>query len=199
MPAKKPTAWARLATGNRLDLFDHRGLGGAFGRHDHALRGLAVRAAAIAIDSAPFTGRVVPSRASSPTTAYCSNSSEASCPLPASMPSAIGRSNDPASLGQLRRGEVDDDAVARADEAAVGQGPLDAVRAFLDGGLRQADENRLGQCAGRDIHLDFDRHGVDADERERMELGEHGGNSAESGYGGILSLPGRSQVTHCPR
>ena len=38
----------------------------------------AIREAVIAIDSAPLTGRVVPSSASSPTTAYCCNSSDAS-------------------------------------------------------------------------------------------------------------------------
>ena len=56
-------------------------------------------AAAIAIDSAPFTGRVIPSRASSPTTAYWSNNSDSNCPLAASMPSAIGKSNEAACFG----------------------------------------------------------------------------------------------------
>ncbi len=53
----------------------------------------------MAIDRAPFTGRIVPSRASSPTTAYWSNRSEGICPLPASTPRAIGRSNEEACFG----------------------------------------------------------------------------------------------------
>ena len=54
---------------------------------------------AIAIDSAPLIGRVLPSSASSPTTAYCSNTSDCNCPLPARMPTPIGKSNDAACFG----------------------------------------------------------------------------------------------------
>ncbi len=54
----------------------------------------------MAIDRAPLAGRVLPSRANSPTTAYCASSSDSICPLPTRMPSAIGRSNDAASLGR---------------------------------------------------------------------------------------------------
>ncbi len=57
-------------------------------------------AASMAIDNAPLTGRVIPSSASSPTTAYCSSRSDASCPLPARTPSATGRSNEGACLGR---------------------------------------------------------------------------------------------------
>ena len=57
------------------------------------------RAADMAIDSAPLAGRVRPSSDNSPTTAYWSNRSDASCPLAASTPSVIGRSNEAACFG----------------------------------------------------------------------------------------------------
>jgi hypothetical protein len=57
-------------------------------------------AAAIAIDNAPFTGRIVPSSASSPTIAYRSSSSTAIWPLAASSPIAIGKSNEDACFGR---------------------------------------------------------------------------------------------------
>ncbi len=84
-------------------------------------------------------------------------------------------------LGQLGRGEVDDDAVVRAHEAGVDERPLDAMRALLDGRFGQADEHGLGQRAGRDIDLDLDRQGVDAEEREGVELGEHGPSALPNG------------------
>ena len=39
--------------------------------------------------------------------------------------------------------------------------------------LGQADQDRLGQ-AGRDIDFRLDGHGVDADQGEGVQLGEHG-------------------------
>lgn len=56
-------------------------------------------AAEMATDSAPLAGRVEPSSESSPTTAYSSNRRASNCPLPARMPSVIGRSNVAACLG----------------------------------------------------------------------------------------------------
>ena len=90
------------------------------------------------------------------------------------MPSAIGRSNAPASLrrsagARLMTVRPDGPAVAEVDER-----PLDAVDAFADGQFGQADENGLGQLGRGRVHLDLDRHRVDADEGEGAELGEHG-------------------------
>ena len=76
-------------------------------------------------------------------------------------------------LGQVGRGQVDDDAALRALKARVDHRPLDAMRAFLDGGLGQSDQNVFGQTAGRDIDLDLNGQGIDADEREGFEFGEH--------------------------
>jgi hypothetical protein len=58
----------------------------------------------------------------------------------------------------------------------VDQGALDAVDALLDGELWKSDEHRLRQSGG-DVHLHLDRHRVDPDEREGVQLGEHGGRS----------------------
>ncbi len=76
-------------------------------------------------------------------------------------------------FGQVGRGQVDDDAALRALEARVDHRPLDAMRAFLDGRLGKADQDLLGQSAGGDIDLDLDGQGLDADEREGFEFGEH--------------------------
>ena len=78
-------------------------------------------------------------------------------------------------LRQLGRGQIDHDAILRPHEAAVDHRPLDAMRALLHRLLGQADEHRLRQRAGRDIDLDFDRQGVDAQQRKGVQLGEHGG------------------------
>lgn len=71
-------------------------------------------------------------------------------------------------------GQVDHDAVLRADEAAVDHRAFNAMRAFLDRLLGEAHEDRLGQRGGGDVDLDFDREGFDAQEREGVEFGEHG-------------------------
>ena len=59
--------------------------------------------------------------------------------------------------------------------AEVRQSAFDAVDALAHRRLREADEDGLGQ-PGRGIDFDLDRHGVDADEREGVKLGEHGGS-----------------------
>ncbi len=78
---------------------------------------------------------------------------------------------------QVGRSEVDHDPVDRAAVSGVDDRPLDAVRALLDGGFRQADENRLGHRRGRDIDLDFNGRSVDADQCVGKELGEHDATS----------------------
>jgi hypothetical protein len=51
------------------------------------------------------------------------------------------------------------------------------VGALFDRLFWQAHENCLWQ-AGRGIHLHFDRHAIDAHQRERLQLGEHGARSS---------------------
>ena len=60
--------------------------------------------------------------------------------------------------------------------AEVDQCALDAVDAFLYGHFGKADEYGFWQT-GRYIHFGFDGSGVDADEGEGVELGEHRRNS----------------------
>ncbi len=55
------------------------------------------------------------------------------------------------------------------------------MRAFLDRRFGQADENGFGQGAGRDIDLDLDRQGVDAQERKGLQFGQHGRVSPKRG------------------
>lgn len=71
------------------------------------------------------------------------------------------------------RGQIDDNAIDRAMIAAVDEGPLDAVNALFDGPFRQAHNDRLGHCAGRNIDLDFDGNCLDSEQRIGEELGEH--------------------------
>jgi hypothetical protein len=59
-----------------------------------------------------------------------------------------------------------------ASVAEIGQGALDAMHALPDGHLRQADQDGLGQSGGN-IDFGFDGDGVDADQGEGVQLGEH--------------------------
>ena len=72
------------------------------------------------------------------------------------------------------RCEVDDDAICGALEAGVDDGSFDAVGAFFDGGFGEADQNRMGQAAVRDIDFALDGEGVDAQQREDFKVGKHG-------------------------
>ena len=95
----------------------------------------------------------------------------------------MGRSKPPASLRQVGRGQVDDRAARVAVVAEVDQGALDAMDALLDRHLGQADEDGLGQAGGGvDFHLDGD--GVDADQGEGVQLGEHKTNHGLHGLHG---------------
>jgi len=77
-------------------------------------------------------------------------------------------------LGQLGGGEVDDDPVVGPAEAGVDHRPGDAMRALADGRVGHADEHGGRQGPGRDVDLDVHRDGVDAEQREGVEAGEHG-------------------------
>jgi hypothetical protein len=74
-------------------------------------------------------------------------------------------------------------AILRPHEAAVDHRPLDAMRTLLHRLLRQTHEYRLWQCAGRNIDFDFDGQSVDAQQREGVQLGEHGCRVAKNGCG----------------
>ena len=102
----------------------------------------------MAIDSAPLVGRVLPSRASSPTTAYVLEPVGRDLPAAGQNAERDRQIERRRLLGQLGRGQVDDDAIVRAQEARVDHRPLDAVRALLDRRFGQADEHGLGQRPG---------------------------------------------------
>src|SRR5262249_26804992 len=76
-------------------------------------------------------------------------------------------------LLQVGGREVDDGAAVVSAGAEVDEGAFDTVDALADGGLGQADHDRLGQPAGG-VHLGLDSHGVDADQGERVQLRQHG-------------------------
>ena len=77
-------------------------------------------------------------------------------------------------FGEVRRREVDDDAVRRPRVAAVDEGTLDAVRAFFDGGFGQANEDRFRHGGRGDVDFHVDRTRVDAVQRVGQQLGKHG-------------------------
>ena len=73
----------------------------------------------MAIDRAPCaSGRVVPSSASSPTTAYCVEQLGGELPAAGQHAQRDRQIERGGLLGQLGRGQVDDDAVVRPQEAA---------------------------------------------------------------------------------
>ena len=125
-------------------------------------RSPACSAAAMAIDSAPLVGRVVPSRANSPTTAYCAEPIGVDLSAAGEDAQRDGQIERGGLFGQIGRGKVDNHAVLRALEARVDDRPLYPVRALLDGRLRQPDQDGFRQPGGRNVHLDLHRQGVDA-------------------------------------
>jgi hypothetical protein len=75
-------------------------------------------------------------------------------------------------LGQVCGCEVDDGAPRMAAVAEVGQSAFNAVDALLDRHFGESDQNGFGQT-GRGIDFHLDGKGVDADEGEGVELGQH--------------------------
>ena len=77
-------------------------------------------------------------------------------------------------LGQISRGKIDDGAVDRIEVAGVFDCPFDAVGAFLDGGFGQSDENGFGHADVGAIDFDFDRNGIDSQQRKGFQFDKHG-------------------------
>ncbi len=95
-PERKPTASARLPIGMTLSPSTTAASAALAAGTSRPSRFSA--AACKAMASTPLIGRVSPVRASSPTMANEPGRSKATCPLPSSSPSAIGRSKPPASF-----------------------------------------------------------------------------------------------------
>jgi hypothetical protein len=81
------------------------------------------------------------------------------------------------SLAGTIRGQIDDHAILCALETGVDRGPLDAMGALPNRRLGQPDQLGLRQHRRRTI--DLNRQGVDAEQRERCELGGHGSRTHE--------------------
>src|SRR5690606_37415586 len=76
-------------------------------------------------------------------------------------------------LGKFGRGEIDDNAILRPNEAAVDDRTLDAVGALTDGCLRKADENGFWHGGGRQVDLRDNWQGLDSDQTVSSESSEH--------------------------
>ena len=72
-------------------------------------------------------------------------------------------------LGQVGRGEIDDDPLVRQRQAAGMERRRYPVAALVHGLVRQADNAEI-DLPRRDVHLDIDRHGLDALKRNRRDV-----------------------------
>ncbi len=71
--------------------------------------------------------------------------------------------------------QIDGDALpVREFEAAVAKGRLDALAAFLDGIVRQADDVEILHAGRTHVDFDLDEVGVDAVDRSALRFEEHG-------------------------
>ena len=121
----------------------------------------------------PSRGAFRPSSDNSPTTAYCSNRSDVSCPLAASTPSVMGKSNDAACLGSSAGARLittrscgrwkPEFTIARSTRWVLS----------LTAASGSPTENRLGHGRLRDVHFHVHRHRFDAQQRERAQPGQH--------------------------
>ncbi len=75
-------------------------------------------------------------------------------------------------LADIRRGEVDGDALAGEHEPRVLYGRTDALPRFLDGRIREADDSEARHTAGC-IDLDLDDEAVEALQSTTGHFGEH--------------------------
>jgi hypothetical protein len=83
-------------------------------------------------------------------------------------------------LRQIGGREIDGDAARRQREARGDQRGAHALLRFGHGLVRQADDVE-GRQAGRDLHLDVDRAGLDALERHRGNVLDHAPLSRTAG------------------
>ena len=94
-------------------------------------------------------------------------------PLPTSNPKR-DRQVEPAGIFlEVGGRQVDHHPINRPAISRVDDRTLDPVRTLPDGGLREADQHRLGLRRERDVDFDFNGRCVDSDEGVRSKLGEH--------------------------
>jgi hypothetical protein len=65
-------------------------------------------------------------------------------------------------------------------QTGVFDGRLDALAAFLHGGIRQTDDGYAGLAVGV-IDFDLDNDSIEADDSAGIDAGKHGGSLDEAG------------------
>jgi hypothetical protein len=86
--------------------------------------------------------------------------------------------------------EIDQDALGRECEAHRVQRRADALARLADRLVRQPHDHEVRQPVA-DLHLDFDGHGLDADEREGVHAGDGPGARVPVGAAFVLHQNGR--------
>ena len=126
--------------------------------------------------SMAFVWRRLPSSESSPRNTEESGSSR-SWPELTRTDTAIGRSYAGPAFLRSAGSQVDRDTAHRELTSRVPDGGAHTFAGLLHGGVRQPDDREGGQPGG-DIYFDLDDHAVEADDRARLALGQHGQTSA---------------------
>ena len=157
---------------DHLDPFDHRGLGGIFGRDDQPAEPAILgrlhghREASLDGTGESFQGELADDGVLFETI----DRELAAAGKHAQRDGEIKRGR---LFRQVAGGEVDHHAILGPDEPAVDHRAFDAVSALFDRGVGQPDEDRLGHRGGRDINLDVDRHRFDAQQGEGLQSSQH--------------------------
>src|ERR1017187_6690662 len=133
-----------------------------------------------AMEREPRTGRMAPSRESSPMK-MC-RSRALTTPMAPRIPMATGRSKPAPSLRTLAEARLMDAFVGVA-EAGVDEGALDPLAAFADGDIGHADHYGVARVAGGE-HVDFDIDEVSINAINGGSAGFEQRQENQSGAGG---------------
>ena len=125
--------------------------------------------AAIAAGSTPATAEIVPSSASSPSATKSPSWSPGQRAKRGHEGEGDRQIVVAALLGQVGRREVDDDPARRQRQAAGVERRLYPVAALRHRLVGQADDAEIG-LTRRDLHLDIDRHRLDALKRNGRDV-----------------------------
>src|SRR5215467_14794362 len=119
--------------------------------------------AARAAESAPRTGRTLPSSESSPRNIILLTDFPKNWPMQPARPRAMGRSKaEPSFLTSAGARLMVTPCPVGKFEAAIAQCGFDSFPAFFDGVVRQTDYIEVLHVGGTDVHFDFDELGIDA-------------------------------------
>ena len=96
------------------------------------------------------------------------------CSLAAENSQRHGEIESRTFLFDVSRSEVHGDPLRVGEvETAIVEGGLDALAAFLDGDVGQADDVEVAHASGANVHLDFDAVGVDSEDGSAEGFEEH--------------------------